>query len=184
MPLDISDVFDMLDSGPAAHLHSHNSSAARRQVTRRPVHSCRGLLPCRCGMPMHDTHACIQAAGDIADVILLRDCPTQVVDAFGLSSATLQKIRENLVWAFGYNFVGVPVAAGALLPQFGLMLTPSMSGALMGVSSLAVMGNSLLLRREGTRPSLVTVESAGGAAAGGAEGPDAVVVPGLKSADA
>lgn len=127
----------------------------------------------------------MQAAGDIADVILLRDCPTQVVDAFGLSAATLQKIRENLVWAFGYNFVGVPVAAGALLPQFGLMLTPSMSGALMGLSSLAVMGNSLLLRREGTRPSLVAIESAGGSPAGGGAGASgAVTVPEMKSADA
>lgn len=127
----------------------------------------------------------MQAAGDIADVILLRDCPTQVVDAFGLSAATLQKIRENLVWAFGYNFVGVPVAAGALLPQFGLMLTPSMSGALMGLSSLAVMGNSLLLRREGTRPSLVAVESSGSPPSGSDAGQFAAVkVPEMKSADA
>lgn len=84
-------------------------------------------------------------------MVLLRDCPTQVVEAFSVSKATLQKIRENLVWAFGYNLVGVPVAAGALLPSFGIMLSPSISGALMGVSSLAVMGNSLLLRREATR---------------------------------
>lgn len=124
----------------------------------------------------------MQAAGEIADVILLRDCPTQVVDAFGLSHATLQKIRENLTWAFGYNFFGVPVAAGALLPQFGIMLTPSMSGALMGLSSLAVMGNSLLLRREGTRPSLVAIEGSGGADEAGSGGE--VIVPGLKAADA
>ena len=87
-------------------------------------------------------------------MVLLRDCPTQVVEAFSVSRATLGKIRENLVWAFGYNLVGVPVAAGALLPSFGIMLSPSISGALMGVSSLAVMGNSLLLRREATRKIL------------------------------
>lgn len=87
----------------------------------------------------------------MADVVLLRDCPTQVVEAFSVSRATLGKIRENLAWAFGYNLVGIPVAAGALLPGFGIMLSPSISGALMGLSSLAVMGNSLLLRREATR---------------------------------
>jgi P-type Cu+ transporter len=97
----------------------------------------------------------MQAAGEVADVVLLRDCPTQVVEAFDVSRATLAKIRQNLAWAFGYNLVGVPVAAGALLPAFGIMLTPSLSGALMGVSSLAVMGNSLLLRREGTRPPAI-----------------------------
>ena len=89
----------------------------------------------------------VQAAGDVADVVLLSNRPTQVVDALLLSKATMGKIRQNLGWAFAYNLVGVPVAAGALLPAFGIALTPSISGALMGMSSLAVMGNSLLLRR-------------------------------------
>jgi hypothetical protein len=62
----------------------------------------------------------------------------QVVDALMLSRATFAKIRQNLWWAFGYNLVGVPIAAGALLPSLGLALTPSIAGALMGCSSLAV----------------------------------------------
>jgi Cu2+-exporting ATPase len=97
----------------------------------------------------------VQAAGEVADVVLLSDRPSQVLDAIVVSQATMAKIRQNLAWAFGYNLIGVPVAAGALLPSLGIALTPSVSGALMGLSSLAVMGNSLLLRQEASRPLLV-----------------------------
>jgi len=51
-----------------------------------------------------------------------------VVDALRLSRATLAKIRQNLVWAFAYNAVGIPLAAGALLPAYGIALTPSIAG--------------------------------------------------------
>lgn len=88
-------------------------------------------------------------------MVLLSDRPSQVLDAIVVSQATMAKIRQNLAWAFGYNLIGVPVAAGALLPSLGIALTPSVSGALMGLSSLAVMGNSLLLRQEASRPLLV-----------------------------
>ncbi len=69
-----------------------------------------------------------------------------------LSRATLSKIKQNLWWAFAYNMVGVPLAAGVLLPSAGIALTPSIAGAMMGISSLAVMGNSLLLQLEGGPP--------------------------------
>lgn len=69
-------------------------------------------------------------------------------DAIELSRKTLSKIQQNLGWAFCYNLVGIPLAAGALLPKYGLALTPSLSGALMGFSSLAVMANSLVLQWE------------------------------------
>ncbi len=75
----------------------------------------------------------------------------QVLDALLISKATFNKIRQNLWWAFGYNVVGIPVAAGALLPAFGVALTPSISGAVMALSSLAVMSNSLLLQLEAQR---------------------------------
>eukprot|EP00208_Stichococcus_sp_RCC1054_P001455 CAMPEP_0206141838 /NCGR_PEP_ID=MMETSP1473-20131121/14353_1 /ASSEMBLY_ACC=CAM_ASM_001109 /TAXON_ID=1461547 /ORGANISM="Stichococcus sp, Strain RCC1054" /LENGTH=960 /DNA_ID=CAMNT_0053536563 /DNA_START=260 /DNA_END=3142 /DNA_ORIENTATION=+ len=91
----------------------------------------------------------VDAAAEVASIVLLGDRPMQVLDALKLSRATLQKIRQNLGWAFMYNLVGIPLAAGALLPSYGIALTPSIAGALMGVSSLAVMTNSLLLRREG-----------------------------------
>lgn len=52
----------------------------------------------------------------------------QVVEALQLSRATFAKIRQNLVWAFGYNAVGIPIAAGALLPAYGIAFTPSIAG--------------------------------------------------------
>lgn len=88
----------------------------------------------------------VEAAADVAKIVLLRDQVTQVVDAVDLSCATFRKIQQNMVWAFGYNVIGIPLAAGAFLPRFGLALTPSIAGALMGVSSLGVMSNSLLLQ--------------------------------------
>ena len=63
-----------------------------------------------------------------------------------LGRATLHKIRQNLAWALMYNVVGIPLAAGALLPTMGIALNASAAGGLMAVSSLAVVSNSLLLR--------------------------------------
>ena len=88
------------------------------------------------------------AATECASVVLMGNSLLQVVEVVALSRATFQKIKQNLGWAFVYNLVGVPVAAGVLLPLSGTMLTPSLAGALMGLSSLGVMGNSLLLRWE------------------------------------
>ncbi len=70
----------------------------------------------------------------------------QVSDAIHLSRKTLDKIRQNLAWAFGYNAISIPLAAGVLLPTMGICLTPSISGALMGLSSVMVVSNSLLLQ--------------------------------------
>lgn len=54
----------------------------------------------------------------------------QVAEAFQIGSRTFSKIKQNLCWAFAYNLVGLPVAAGALLPRWGLALTPSVSGGI------------------------------------------------------
>ena len=76
-----------------------------------------------------------------------------VARAIGLSRATFAKIRQNLFWAFAYNIVGIPLAAGALLPASGILLGPSAAAALMAFSSVSVVANSLLLRlsRDETR---------------------------------
>lgn len=62
----------------------------------------------------------------------------QVLDAIQLSHATFNKIRQNLWWAFGYNLVGIPLAAGALLPSMGIALTPSISGQQAPLSTHAM----------------------------------------------
>ncbi|GAQ77947.1 Cation transport ATPase [Klebsormidium nitens] len=90
----------------------------------------------------------VGAASEVSSIVLMGDRLPQVLDALELSRATFNKIRQNLWWAFAYNMVGIPLAAGVFFPSAGLMLTPSISGALMGVSSLGVMANSLLLQLE------------------------------------
>jgi Cu2+-exporting ATPase len=85
-------------------------------------------------------------AAGTADILLMRNSLTQVVAALALSRATFNKIRQNLFWAFFYNAVAIPVAAGALLPHYHFILTPSMAGGLMALSSISVVTNSLLLQ--------------------------------------
>lgn len=91
------------------------------------------------------------AASDAASIILLRSKLSQVVEALDLAQATMGKVYQNLSWAVAYNVVAVPIAAGVLLPQFDIAMTPSLSGGLMALSSIFVVTNSLLLRLHGSR---------------------------------
>jgi Cu+-exporting ATPase len=84
-------------------------------------------------------------------VTLMRGDPRGVAEAILLARRTMGVIRQNLFWAFVYNVIGIPVAAGALYPAFGLRLTPTMAAAAMAISSVTVVSNSLRLRRLGGR---------------------------------
>jgi Cu+-exporting ATPase len=86
-------------------------------------------------------------AMEASDVTLIRGDLRAVVTAIQLSRRTLRTIRANLFWAFLYNVVGIPVAAGALYPFFGVLLSPVLASAAMAWSSLSVVLNSLTLRR-------------------------------------
>ncbi len=88
----------------------------------------------------------VDVAVEAADVVLMRSDLLGVVDAIGLSRRTMRIVRQNLFWAFVYNIIGIPVAAGALYPAFGLLLTPAMAAAAMAASSVSVVTNSLRLR--------------------------------------
>jgi Cu+-exporting ATPase len=83
---------------------------------------------------------------EAADVTLVRPDLRGVVAAVDLSRRTMRIIKENLVWAFGYNVVLIPVAAGALYPIWGIQLSPILAGAAMAFSSVSVVTNSLRLK--------------------------------------
>lgn len=85
-------------------------------------------------------------AMDSADVVLMKDTLLDVARAISLSRAVLRNIHMNLFWAFFYNVLGIPVAAGALYPAFGLLLSPMLCAAAMSISSLCVVTNALRLR--------------------------------------
>jgi Cu+-exporting ATPase len=86
-------------------------------------------------------------AMESSGVTLVKGDLRGIVRAIRLSRATMRNIRQNLVFAFGYNALGIPVAAGALYPPFGLLLSPIFAGAAMALSSVSVVMNALRLRR-------------------------------------
>ncbi|MFL5576028.1 MAG: heavy metal translocating P-type ATPase [Gemmatimonadaceae bacterium] len=86
-------------------------------------------------------------AVEAADVALMRGDLAGVVEAIRLSRRTMRTMRQNLFWAFAYNVIGIPVAAGALYPLTGLLLSPILASAAMAFSSVSVVTNSLRLRR-------------------------------------
>jgi P-type Cu2+ transporter len=89
-----------------------------------------------------------EVALETADIVLMKERLFDVVEAIRLSLATFNKIRQNLFWALGYNTFALPMAAGILLPRFGLLLSPALAAAFMAFSSVTVVTNSLLLRRQ------------------------------------
>jgi Cu+-exporting ATPase len=86
-------------------------------------------------------------AVEASDVTLMRGSLTGVVDAITLARRTMRTMRQNLFWAFAYNVIGIPIAAGVLYPVSGLLLSPILASAAMALSSVSVVSNSLRLRR-------------------------------------
>ena len=85
-------------------------------------------------------------AMESADIVLMNSSLQGVAGAISLSKATIRNIRQNLFWAFFYNCLGIPVAAGALYPVFGILLSPMIGAAAMSLSSFFVVSNALRLR--------------------------------------
>jgi Cu+-exporting ATPase len=86
-------------------------------------------------------------ASEASDVTLMRSDLEAAVSAIDLSDRTLRVMKQNLAWAFLYNVIGIPVAAGALYAAFDLLLTPVLASVAMALSSFSVVSNSLRLRR-------------------------------------
>jgi Cu+-exporting ATPase len=97
-----------------------------------------------------DVGAAIGAGSDVAvesgDIVLMKNDPEDAARAIRLSRLTIRNIRENLFWAFCYNTIGIPLAAGVLYPAFGILLTPMFGALAMSLSSVCVVGNALRLR--------------------------------------
>ena len=111
-----------------------------------------------------DVGLAIGAGTDIAiesaDIVLMKSTLRDVVTAVELSGAVLRNIRQNLFWAFFYNAIGIPVAAGVLYPAFGITLNPMIAAAAMSLSSVCVVGNALRLRRYHTAEHFTHKEEA------------------------
>jgi len=83
---------------------------------------------------------------DTAGMSLISSDLQQIPKALALSRSTVRAIRQNLFWAFIYNLIGIPLAAGVLYPVNGFLLNPMIAGAAMALSSVSVIGNSLRLK--------------------------------------